>query len=110
MPAPNVRATTTSAVASYQSMEVTRRPRLASDREADPTAAAGLGVGVFHPELGGGQFVGEVDLRAVQQGQGDDVHQRRGAVALHFQVVCFGGVDQIELVLEAGAAAALARR
>src|SRR5205085_12402420 len=37
-----------------------------SDREADAAAAAGLGVGVADLELGPGQFVDEVDLRAPQ--------------------------------------------
>src|SRR5258708_3983804 len=40
--------------------------RVGSDREADATAAAGLGVRVADPELGAGQFIDEIDLRALE--------------------------------------------
>ena len=74
-----------------------------------PQPQLDLALGLLHPELGAGQFVDEVDLRAREQGQGDVVHQGRRAVALDPQVVGLGGLDQIEAVLEAGAAAAVHR-
>ena len=56
--------------------------RTSSDREANAAAAAGGGVRVPDHELGAGQFIDEVDFRALQQRHRHDIDQGRSAIAL----------------------------
>ena len=78
----------------------------ASDRERGAAAAGGAGVGVRDLEVGAGQVVDEIDLRAQHVHQRHAVDDDRGPVALDHHVAVLGAFVERELVLEPGAAAA----
>ncbi len=59
------------------------------------------------PELGSGQLIDEIDLRALEQHQRNQVHDCSRAVALDSDVLRLGRINQAEFVLEARTASAV---
>src|SRR5437870_2923094 len=78
-----------------------------SDRKAGPAAARRRGIRVDHAERGADQVVDEIDLRAREERHRGWIDQHHRALARDHQIVLSLGVVDVELVLEAGAAAAL---
>src|SRR5262249_32785401 len=80
-----------------------------SDREARAAAARGRGVGIVDAERGADQVVDEIDFRARQKRHRRWIDQHHRMIALDHQIVLGLRALDVELVLEAGAAAALDR-
>src|SRR5689334_682350 len=81
----------------------------ASNRKAGAAAAGGGGVGIVDAERRADQIVDEIDFRAGQERCGGGVDQDDRLLALDHDVVLGLRALDVELVLEAGAAAALDR-
>lgn len=74
-----------------------------SDGKGRAATARRRGVRVFDHETGADQFVAVVDHRILQEGKRDGIHQNLRPVLFQDQVVG-GGIVQLYVVLEAGAA------
>src|SRR5439155_16397049 len=78
-----------------------------SDRKARPAAARRGGIRIDHAERGADQIVDEIDLRTCEERHRGRIDQYHRALARDHQIVLGLVVVDVELVLEAGAAAAL---
>src|SRR3989442_3649263 len=78
-----------------------------SDRKAGAAAAGRGGIGVDHAERGADQVVDEIDLGSRQKRHRGGIDQHHRIVALNHQVILGLRALDVELVLKAGAAAAL---
>ena len=76
-------------------------------RKARPTAAGCGGVRVVDAEGGADDLVGEVDFSALEEVERHRIDKDDHAVFLDRQVVVFARLRDREIVLEAGAAAAV---
>ena len=77
------------------------------DGKAGAAAATGLRVGVGHLERRAAQILDEIDSRSADQVEADGVDDQLHAVGLSDRVVIFQLLGKLELVGEAGAAAAI---
>src|SRR5258705_13466396 len=80
---------------------------MTSDRKAGAAAAGRGGIGVDHAERGADQVVDEINLGARQKRHRGGIDQHHRIVALNHQVILGLRALDVELVLKAGAAAAL---
>src|SRR5438309_1060519 len=100
---------------SFERVPATHKPRRAKgncpklNAEARSAAAARLGVGVPHLEMGAAEIVDEIHRAALHQFVGHLVHDQGGAAELGRKVALLRRVGEPEAVGEAGAAAALDR-
>src|SRR2546421_11222685 len=78
-----------------------------SDRKAGAAAAGRGGIGVDHAERGADQVVDEIDLGPRQKRHRGGIDQHHRIVALNHKVILGRRALDVELVLKAGAAAAL---
>src|SRR5216684_4479279 len=78
-----------------------------SDRKTGAAAAGRGGIGIDHPERRADQVVDEIDLGPRQKRHRSRIDQHHCAVARDHQVVFGLRALNVELVLKAGAAAAL---
>lgn len=78
-----------------------------SNGKAGAAAAGRGGVGVDHPERCANQIIDEIDFGAGQERHRGRIDQHHGAVARNNQIVLGLRPLHVELVLKAGAAAAL---
>src|SRR5262245_43392542 len=78
-----------------------------SDREAGAATARGGGVGIDDAEGGADQVVDKIDLRTRHVAERDLVDEDPRSCPLDDEIIGLRSLDQIELILEARAAAAL---
>src|ERR1700733_2461450 len=78
-----------------------------SDRKAGAAAAGGGRVGIVDAERGADQIVDEIDLRARQERHRGGIDENDRAVTGNHQIILGAQTFDVELVLKAGAAAAL---
>src|SRR3954452_7571318 len=88
-------------------MTVVAADAFCSDRKAGPAAARRGGIRIDHPERGADQVVDEIDLGARQERHRGGIDQHYGALARNHQIILGLRALDVELVLEAGAAATL---
>src|SRR5258707_3948281 len=90
----------------HKSASLPKEPTM-SDRKAGAAAAGRGGIGVDHAERGADQVVDEINLGARQKRHRGGIDQHHRIVALNHQVILGLRALDVELVLKAGAAAAL---
>ena len=85
----------------------THSPLLFQIEKLVPQPQEAVAFGLMHTERRADQVVDEIDLRARQERHRGRIDQHHRAIALDHQIVLGPGVLDVELVLEAGAAATL---